>query len=211
MSIHNESTTPRTARGQSRTRRTVYRSAIVSSISETEVEVLPDALLCVGPEGRIEWVEDLASRLSGGEEEGDRLEEDMARAVSEALEGHGTDLESVDFVWLEEGFLSPGFVDTHTVSCAAFHVSVRISGIGARSRGYDEQPQRRLIAQHAPQYINNGVGSDHQLMAWLKTVTFPTEQDFEDVEYARMVYSEVVRRSLRAGVSDSLCRMRMPS
>ena len=37
-------------------------------------------------------------------------------------------------------------------------------------------------------------------MAWLGTVTFPTEQDFEDVEYARMVYEEVVKRSLRAGV-----------
>jgi cytosine/adenosine deaminase-related metal-dependent hydrolase len=37
-------------------------------------------------------------------------------------------------------------------------------------------------------------------MAWLKTVTFPTEQDFVDVEYARMVYNEVVKRSLRAGV-----------
>lgn len=58
--------------------------------------------------------------------------------------------------------------------------------------------------RHAPQYLNNGIGSDHQLMAWLGTVTFPTEQDFEDVAYARMVYKEVVKRSLRAGVSQPI-------
>lgn len=42
-------------------------------------------------------------------------------------------------------------------------------------------------------------------MVWLGTVTFPTEQDFEDVEYAIMVYDEVVKRSLRAGVSVPVC------
>jgi hypothetical protein len=102
--------------GRMSPRRTVYRSAIVSPASETEVEVLSDALICVGPTGKIEWVEDLTSRLEdgAGDTEG-AADEDAALALQQALQKYDVELDQVDFVRLEEGFLSPGFVDTHTV------------------------------------------------------------------------------------------------
>ena len=39
-------------------------------------------------------------------------------------------------------------------------------------------------------------------MDWLKHYTFPLEAKFEDEDFAKRVYSTVVRRIVDAGVSD---------
>ena len=39
-----------------------------------------------------------------------------------------------------------------------------------------------------------------QLLDWLDQVTFPEEKKYRDLEYARRVYDQVVRRTLDAGV-----------
>ena len=45
---------------------------------------------------------------------------------------------------------------------------------------------------HAPQYSNAGTGYDKQLLDWLKCYTFPTEERFKDLKWARHVYPLVV-------------------
>ena len=94
---------------ESYVQRTVYRAAIVSSASPTEVEVLADALLCVSPLGRIEWVEPLPDNE---DLKGEASSDDPVQAVL-ARRGTGED---VDIVHLEEGFFCPLLIDTHTVS-----------------------------------------------------------------------------------------------
>lgn len=48
------------------------------------------------------------------------------------------------------------------------------------------------LHMHAPQYANRGLGLDLELLPWLGQITFPEEQRFEHMEYARRVYEKVV-------------------
>ncbi len=45
---------------------------------------------------------------------------------------------------------------------------------------------------HAPQYRNNGLAMDLELLPWLNTYTFPEEMKFKDLEYARKIYTRFV-------------------
>ena len=45
---------------------------------------------------------------------------------------------------------------------------------------------------HAPQYMNAGTGYDKQLLEWLKCYTYPAEECFKDLEWAKKVYPLVV-------------------
>ena len=45
---------------------------------------------------------------------------------------------------------------------------------------------------HAPQYMNAGTGYDKQLLEWLKHYTYPAEQCFKDLEWAKKAYPLVV-------------------
>ncbi len=56
---------------------------------------------------------------------------------------------------------------------------------------------------HAPQYAQMGLGTDRPLLEWLERYTFPTETRFADVEWARKVYEDVVRRTLRNGTTTA--------
>ena len=47
---------------------------------------------------------------------------------------------------------------------------------------------------HAPQYVNSGTGYDLMLLDWLKKYTFPTEARFQDLAYAKDVYTKAVVR-----------------
>ena len=42
---------------------------------------------------------------------------------------------------------------------------------------------------HAPQYTFRGLGMDCELLDWLKTYTFPEENKYQDIIYAREAYS----------------------
>lgn len=77
---------------------TIYYTALTHSLSLTELEHLPRALLCVNEAGIIEWMErDVTSE-----------------AVDRVLKEHGA--EGASLVRVSEGGLVPGLVDTHTVS-----------------------------------------------------------------------------------------------
>ena len=76
----------------------IYYTALTHSLSLTELEHLPRALICVNKAGIIEWIEkDVASGR-----------------LHQVLEGHGA--KGTEVIRIDEGGLVPGLVDTHTVS-----------------------------------------------------------------------------------------------
>ncbi|XP_014859296.1 PREDICTED: guanine deaminase [Poecilia mexicana] len=56
---------------------------------------------------------------------------------------------------------------------------------------------------HAPQYSYTGTALDMPLLQWLNTYTFPVESRFQDLEFAKKVYTQVVKRTLRNGTTTA--------
>ncbi|KAL0270526.1 UNVERIFIED_CONTAM: hypothetical protein PYX00_007912 [Menopon gallinae] len=56
---------------------------------------------------------------------------------------------------------------------------------------------------HAPQYPNNGLGYDMELLQWLEVYTFPLEKKYADEEFAQRVYDTVVKRLLQNGTTTA--------
>ncbi|KAH6889774.1 hypothetical protein B0T10DRAFT_40323 [Thelonectria olida] len=56
---------------------------------------------------------------------------------------------------------------------------------------------------HAPQWMQRGLGQGMHILDWLQQVTFPNEARFKDVEYARRVYTDLVKGMLRQGVTTA--------
>uniref|UniRef100_A0AAX7SQG4 Amidohydrolase-related domain-containing protein n=1 Tax=Astatotilapia calliptera TaxID=8154 RepID=A0AAX7SQG4_ASTCA len=56
---------------------------------------------------------------------------------------------------------------------------------------------------HASQYSYAGTALDMPLLQWLNAYTFPVESCFKDLEFARKVYTQIVRRTLRNGTTTA--------
>ncbi|XP_076855136.1 guanine deaminase isoform X2 [Brachyhypopomus gauderio] len=56
---------------------------------------------------------------------------------------------------------------------------------------------------HASQYTYTGTALDLPLLQWLETYTFPVESRFQDLDFARDVYTKVVKRTLRNGTTTA--------
>uniref|UniRef100_A0A3B5MRA6 Guanine deaminase n=1 Tax=Xiphophorus couchianus TaxID=32473 RepID=A0A3B5MRA6_9TELE len=56
---------------------------------------------------------------------------------------------------------------------------------------------------HASQYSYAGTALDMPLLQWLNMYTFPVESRFQDVEFAKKVYTQVVKRTLRNGTTTA--------
>jgi guanine deaminase len=56
---------------------------------------------------------------------------------------------------------------------------------------------------HAPQYSFTGTRTDLPLFQWLKTYTFPSEAQLQDLNLARKVYTAVVKRLLSLGTTTA--------
>ena len=56
---------------------------------------------------------------------------------------------------------------------------------------------------HAPQYRNNGLAMDLELLPWLNTYTFPEEMKFADLAYARKIYTRFVHELWMQGTMRS--------
>ena len=52
---------------------------------------------------------------------------------------------------------------------------------------------------HAPQYRNQGIAMDLELLPWLENYTFPEESKFSDTKYAERMYRRFVRDLWRFG------------
>lgn len=57
------------------------------------------------------------------------------------------------------------------------------------------------IHLHAPQFANLGLGLDKELMPWLESYTFPEESKYSDVDYARKVYSCLIKELWKNGTT----------
>lgn len=53
-------------------------------------------------------------------------------------------------------------------------------------------PAMNDLHVHAPQYRNQGMALDLELLPWLNTYTFPEESKFSDPDYAQSIYSRFV-------------------
>lgn len=56
---------------------------------------------------------------------------------------------------------------------------------------------------HAAQYSYAGTALDMPLLQWLNTYTFPVESQFKDLDFARKVYKQIVKRTLRNGTTTA--------
>jgi guanine deaminase len=54
---------------------------------------------------------------------------------------------------------------------------------------------------HAPQFPNIGLGLDKELLPWLQTYTFPEESKYSDLEYAKKVYSKLIKELWKYGTT----------
>lgn len=57
---------------------------------------------------------------------------------------------------------------------------------------------------HAPQWPNAGLALDRPLNEWLDTYTFPLEAKYQDTDFAKLVYSDLVDELLRNGTTTAL-------
>lgn len=56
---------------------------------------------------------------------------------------------------------------------------------------------------HAPQWVQRGLGRGLQILEWLDTVTFPNEAKFKDKDYARKVYGSCVNGTIKQGITTA--------
>ena len=56
---------------------------------------------------------------------------------------------------------------------------------------------------HAPQYRNQGIAMDMELLPWLKNYTFPEEKKYADTAYAERMYRRFIRDLWRFGTMRS--------
>ena len=92
----------------------------------------------------------------------------------------------------------------------------RVVGVSAdlSSLGCDEQmvtdfgdclliPAMNDMHVHAPQYRNQGIAMDLELLPWLQNYTFPEEKKYADKAYAERMYRRFVRDLWRFGTMRS--------
>ncbi len=60
------------------------------------------------------------------------------------------------------------------------------------------------LHMHAPQWPQAGTALDKPLETWLQEYTFPLEAKYKDLDFANMVYEDVVRTTLSYGTTTAL-------
>ena len=84
-------------------------------------------------------------------------------------------------------------------------VSSRLSDLDTSNANLVDLGDRLLIPAmcdmhvHAPQYRNQGMCMDLELLTWLNAYTFPEEEKFADTAYAERIYRRFVRDLWRNG------------
>ena len=64
-------------------------------------------------------------------------------------------------------------------------------------------PAMNDLHVHAPQYRNQGIAMDLELLPWLQNYTFPEEMKYADLDYAERMYRRFVRDLWRLGTMRS--------
>ncbi|CAM3694779.1 guanine deaminase [Parendozoicomonas haliclonae] len=60
------------------------------------------------------------------------------------------------------------------------------------------------LHNHAPQWPQMGKGLDLPLYDWLSNYTFPLEAKYQDLEFARQVYGDLVQSTLSSGTTSAV-------
>lgn len=88
---------------------TVYYGPVINPQSVTDYLALPQCLICVSPQGDIEWV----------------VEDVEDTKLNDVLKQHDCALSDITLVSLQDGeFLMPGLVDTHAHACQVPNLGV---------------------------------------------------------------------------------------
>ena len=81
-----------------------------------------------------------------------------------------------------------------------------LDGEGAEVTDYDDRlliPAMNDLHVHAPQYRNQGLAMDLELLPWLQNYTFPEEMKYADAGYAERMYRRFVHDLWRFGTMRS--------
>ncbi len=60
------------------------------------------------------------------------------------------------------------------------------------------------LHNHAPQWPQAGTALDSPLEVWLGKYTFPLESKYRDLEFANMVYRDLVKETLNFGTTTAM-------
>ena len=113
------------------------------------------------------------------------------------------------FEVIENGYVAVG-TDGRVTGVAADLASVQRSTLNAQRLDSEEAevtdfgdrlliPAMNDLHVHAPQYRNQGIAMDLELLPWLQQYTFPEEMKFADTGYAERMYRHFVRDLRRFG------------
>ena len=106
--------------------------------------------------------------------------------------------ERTHFEVIERGYVvvdDSGRVVEVTEHLSAGHEGVEVVDYGDRLL----IPAMNDLHVHAPQYRNQGIAMDLELLPWLQQYTFPEEMKFADTGYAERMYRRFVRDLWRFG------------
>ena len=104
----------------------------------------------------------------------------------------------------------PGRFEVLENCCVTVDDEGRVVGVGSQETGEVVDLGDRLLIPamndlhvHAPQYRNQGLAMDLELLPWLQNYTFPEEKKYADVGYAERMYRRFVRDLWRFGTMRS--------
>ena len=111
----------------------------------------------------------------------------------------------------------PGRLEVLENGCVTVDDDGRVVGVRSRETGDLSQeagevvdlgdrlviPAMNDLHVHAPQYRNQGLAMDLELLPWLQNYTFPEEKKYADVGYAERMYRRFVRDLWRFGTMRS--------
>ncbi|KAI5204210.1 Metallo-dependent hydrolase [Aureobasidium subglaciale] len=85
-----------------------------------------------------------------------------------------------------------------------------LQSLGAANYNVERLPQGDILIpgfvdthNHAPQWMQRGLGQGMHILDWLDKITFPNEAKFEDSVYAQRVYASCVAAFLRQGITTA--------
>ena len=111
----------------------------------------------------------------------------------------------------------PGRFEVQENGCVTVDDDGRVVRVGSQESGDRSQetgevvdlgdhlliPAMNDLHVHAPQYRNQGLAMDLELLPWLQNYTFPEEKKYADVGYAERMYRRFVRDLWRFGTMRS--------
>lgn len=94
-------------------------------------------------------------------------------------------------------------VNSASVALASINTSLPASSIRYIDPPSFLTPSFTDTHNHAPQYLQRGLGQGMHILDWLSTITFPNESRFSDPQYAQRMYTRLVSAFLKQGITTA--------